>query len=60
MPTTAQTPSRGHDRGRTAPWITAASMFVGQRLDKRSAVGAYMGAGVTLLVSVIILLVTHR
>jgi len=41
MPTTAQTPSREDDRDQTSPWIALASMFVGQRLDKWAAVGAY-------------------
>ena len=61
MPTTAQTPSREHDRDQTSsPWITLASMFVGQRLDKWAAVGAYVAATATLAVSVIILLATHH
>ena len=60
MPTTAQTPSREHDRDQTSPWITLASMFVGQQLDKWGAVGAYVAATATLAVSVIILLAAHR
>jgi hypothetical protein len=35
-------------------------MFVGQRLDKRAAIGAYLAAAATLAVSVIILLSNHR
>ncbi len=60
MPATAQTPSREHDRDKTSTWITLASMFVGQRLDKWAAVGAYVAATATLAVSVIILLATHH
>jgi hypothetical protein len=60
MPTTAQTPNREDDRDQTSPWIALASMFVGQRLDKWAAVGAYVAATATLAVSVIILFVTHR
>ena len=60
MPTTAQTPSREHNRHQTSSWITLASMFVGQRLDKWAAVGAYVAATATLVVSVIILLATQR
>ena len=60
MPTTAQTPSHEHDRDQTAAWITLASMFVGQRLDRWAAVGAYVAATATLAVSVIILLATRR
>jgi hypothetical protein len=60
MPTTAQTPSREDDRDQTSPWIALASMFVGQRLDRWAAVGAYVAATATLAVSVIILFATHR
>jgi hypothetical protein len=60
MPPTAQTPSREHDRDRTPTWITLASMFVVQRLDKRAAIGACVAATATLAVSVIILLVTRH
>ena len=35
-------------------------MFVGQRLDKRAAIGAYMAATATVVVSVIILLVVRH
>jgi len=35
-------------------------MFVGQRLDKWAAVGAYVAATATLAVSVIILIATQR
>ena len=48
MPTTAQTPSREHDRDQASPWITLASMFVGQRLDKWAAVGAYVALNVAV------------
>ena len=58
MPTTAQTPSHEHDRDQTPAWVTLASMFVGQRLDKRAAIGAYVAAAATLAVSAIILLAT--
>lgn len=60
MPTTAQPPSHEHDRDQTSPWITLASMFIGQRLDKRAAVGAYIAATATLTVSMIILFVTYH
>lgn len=60
MPPTAQTPSHEHDQDQLPPWVTLASMFVGQRLDKRAAVGAYIAATATLAVSVIILFVTHH
>ena len=60
MPTTAQTPSREDDRDQTSPWIALASMFVGQRLDKWAAAGAYVAATATLAISVIILFATHR
>ena len=60
MPTTAQTPGREHDQDRISTWIMLASMFVGQRLDKWAAVGAYVAAAATLTVSVIILLATHH
>ena len=56
MPTTARTPGQEHNRGQTPTWITLASMFVGQRLDKGAAIGAYVVAAATLAVSVIILL----
>ena len=59
MPTTARSPNPQPDRGRDSPWITAASLFVGQPLDKRAAIGAYTAAAATLVVSVIILLVTR-
>jgi len=35
-------------------------MFVGQRLDKRTAVGAYIAVAATVAASVIILFVTHH
>ena len=60
MPPTAQTPGREHDRDRTSTWITLASMFVGQRLDKRAAIGAYVAATATFAVSLIIFLVTRH
>ena len=60
MPTTAQTPNRENDGDRISPWIALASMFVGQRLDKWAAIGAYVAATTTLVGSVIILLVTRH
>ena len=44
MPTTAPTPSKEYDRDQTPAWITLASMFVGERLDKWAAIGAYVAA----------------
>jgi hypothetical protein len=35
-------------------------MFVGQRLDKGAAIGAYVAAAATLAVSVIVLLSSHH
>jgi hypothetical protein len=60
MPTTAETPGREDDRDQDSPWIRLASMFAGQRLGKRAAIGAYVAAAATLAVSVIILLATRR
>ena len=60
MPTTAQMPSGEDDRDQTSPWIALASMFVGQRLDKWAAVGAYVAATATLAVSVVILFAGHH
>jgi hypothetical protein len=60
MPPTAQTPSDKHDRDQTPTWITLASMFVGKRLNKQAAIGAYVAATATLVVSVIILLATYH
>lgn len=60
MPTTARPPNQNHDRDRTSNWIRLASMFVGQRLDKGAAVGAYVAAAATLAVAVFILLSSHR
>ena len=60
MPTTASTTSQDHDRDQTPAWITLASMFVGQRLDKWAAVGAYTAAAATLAVSVIVLLASQH
>jgi len=60
MPPTVRTPSHEHDRAQTSRWITLASMFVGQRLDKRAAVGAYIAAAATLAISLIVLFVTHH
>ena len=59
MPTTHRRPNHGHDQDHTSNWITLASMFVGQRLDKRAAVGAYVAVAITLAVSVVILLAIH-
>jgi hypothetical protein len=60
MPTTAQTPSPRRDQDQASRWITLASIFVGQRLDKWTAVGAYVAATATLAAAAIILLVTHH
>jgi hypothetical protein len=60
MPPIAQTPSREHDRDQTSAWIILASMFVGHRLDKQAALGAYVAATAILAVSVIILLATRH
>jgi hypothetical protein len=35
-------------------------MFVGQRLDKPAAIGAYVAVAATLAVSMIILLASHH
>jgi hypothetical protein len=56
MPTTARTPSDECNQDRTPAWIVLASMFVGQQLDRRAAIGAYLAATATLAASVIILL----
>lgn len=57
MPTANRAPDREHDRdNQTSTWITLASMFVGQRLDKRAAVGAYVAAAAILAVAMIVLL----
>lgn len=48
--------SRSHDRNQTPAWITLASMFVGHRLDKWSAVGAYVAAAVTVALAAIAVL----
>ena len=60
MPTTAQTPSHEHDRDHDSTWIALASMFVGQHLDKRAAIGASVAATATIDVSAIILLATYN
>ena len=60
MPPTARTPSHEHDRDQAPRWITLASMFVGQQLDKRAAVGAYIAATATLAVALIVLFVTNH
>ena len=60
MPTTDRTLSQGNERDETPNWITLASMFVGQRLDKCAAVGAYVAAAATVAASVIILLANHH
>jgi hypothetical protein len=59
MPTTDKTVNKGHNRDRRPGWIALASMFVGQRLDKWAAVGAYVAAAATLAISVALLLVIH-
>jgi hypothetical protein len=60
MPPTAQTPSHEHDQEQTSAWITLASMFTGQRLDKRAAVGAYIAAAAVCAVCVLILIATYH
>jgi hypothetical protein len=60
VPTTNRAPSQEHDRDETSTWVTLASMFVGQRLDKWSAVGAYVAAAATLAAAVIVLLSKHH
>lgn len=60
MPTTARTSRDGYEREQTPTWISLASMFVGQRLDKRAAFCAYAAATATLAASVMILLVTRH
>jgi hypothetical protein len=60
MPATPRTPSQEHSGDRPPAWITLASMFVGQRLDQRGAIGAYVAAAATLTASVIILLANRR
>lgn len=60
MPPTARTPSHEHDRDHEPRWITLASLFVGQRLDRGAAVGAYVAAAAVLAISLIVLSVTHR
>ena len=60
MPTTARTPSREHYGDRDQNWIILASMFVGQRLDRGAAIGAYVAAAVIIAMSVIILLASGR
>lgn len=60
MPTTAQTPNDEHERDQVPPWIAVASMFVGQQLDKRAALGAYVAATAILAGSLIILILTRH
>ena len=60
MPTIPRTPRRERDRGQEQSWITLASMFVGQRLDREAAIGAYVAAAATLVISVIILIVASH
>jgi hypothetical protein len=55
MPTTNQTPNRNHELDGST-WIKLASMFVGQRLDRSAAIGAWAGAVATLAVSLSFLL----
>jgi hypothetical protein len=56
MPATYQTMSQKPDCDRTPAWIALASMFVGYRLDKWGAIGAYVAAVATLTASVAVLL----
>jgi ABC-type maltose transport system permease subunit len=60
MLTPARTPRTDHDRDQTPAWIVLASMFVGQRLSRGAAVGAYAAATVTLAVSLVILFTAHH
>lgn len=56
----ARTPRTEHDRDQAPAWIVLASMFAGQRLDKRAAIGAYTAAVATIVASVIILLAARH
>ena len=60
MPPTRGISSKEHDRDQPPAWVTLACMFVGQRLDKRAAIGAYVAAVATLAVSMIVLLSSHH
>jgi hypothetical protein len=60
MPTINRAPNQEHDRDETSTWVILASMFVGQRLDKWSAIGAYVAAGATLAAAMIVLLSKHH
>lgn len=51
----AQAPKTEHEWDQTPSWIVLASMFVGRRLDKGAAVGAYVAAVATFAVSLIVL-----
>jgi hypothetical protein len=60
MLTPAKTPRTELDRDQTPAWIVLASMFVGQRLNRRAAIGAYVAGTATLAASVIFLLTTRH
>ena len=60
MPTTFREPSSRNDRNETPAWIVLASMFAGQNLHKRAAIGAYVAVTAIVAVSTIILLSAHR
>jgi hypothetical protein len=60
MLTPAQAPRTEHDRDQIPAWIVLASMFVGRRLSRGAAIGAYVAATATLAVSVIILLAVRH
>jgi len=59
MPPTYQVKDRNHDPDQSPAWITLASMFVGQRLDKWAAIGAYAAAVGTLTASILVLLFVY-
>jgi hypothetical protein len=60
MPTTNRAPIQEVDQDQTPAWVALASMFVGQRLDKWSAIGAYIAAAATFAAAVIVLLSKHQ
>jgi hypothetical protein len=51
----ARTP--GTEPEQVPDWIALASIFVGQSLDRRAAIGAYVAGGAILVVSLVILLI---
>jgi len=60
VPATKQAPNQENDRGQTPSWITLASMFVGQRLDRWAAIGAWAAFAATLLVSLITIFIAYH